>query len=96
MVENLQKYLGTKTIIKVISQEHWDLLIANLRQGSGVTKFKSKDYKKYGTDTILIMDSKGTESCANRDWVKKNNKYLEHISISSSKLFPTSIKEIWF
>lgn len=96
MVEDILKlYLGTKTLIKVENQQHWDLIIPYLRTLSNF-KIKSEDYLK---NNMLNLYNKYYESMLDKNFYisNKNNIYKGYKVISSDIICGerTIIHELW-
>lgn len=93
--KNLEKYLGTQTLIIVECQEHWDQIIPFLRINCS-SKFDKSDYIKRDKTTINLSD-KSYESYAELDWYKSThvNKYKNYTYISSNILCGPKIHEVW-
>lgn len=86
----LEKLIGTKTILHVVSSEHLELLIPHLPLYKNYRSW----YKEYSHKEFCI----NLEDIyyAYKKWYKSNTPYSSYNFISSDELLNPSIKEIWF
>lgn len=94
--KNLEKYLGTKTLIIVECQKHWDQIIPFLRIDCDV-KFDESDYiTRY--KCAINLEYKFQETYAELNWYKITyaNKYKNYTFISSNIICnKNEIYECW-